>query len=381
MKKILAASSALAALSVAGLAHASEPVKLSVGGYMEQYVGVTDQDDELGSSHNRIQSDTEIHFSGSTTLDNGIEVGAKIEMEGESGNNIDEQYLFINGGFGQVKLGAEDGAASDMAIQAPSAGGYGPNDGDLADWVNVDNIDLNNYSGDTQKITYYTPVIGGFRAGLSYADSNESEGDDTRELSGFEASVWSGGLEYRSDFDGVAIALSATGEYTNPRIGNGGFGELDADNGKSYSIGANVGFGNFTVGGSYGKSDEWYNAAIDSEDQVVGAGDPLTTVRSLDSSTDREGFDLGVSYAMDAATVALTYAWEERDNYVADGTGNTLVSDGTEDEIQALSLGMNYVLGAGVTWQANVFWTEVDADDNADDGDAYGAVTGIRLDF
>ena len=173
------------------------------------------------------------------------------------------------------------------------------------------------------------------------------------------------------------LGVSATGEYTNPRSGSSAaLSGIELDNGKSYTIGANVGFGNFTVGGSYGASDEWYNSSVDAAELNA---DGTTSAAAADIGADRKGFDLGVSYSMDAATVALTYAWEERENYEVGG--NTLVSDGTEDEIQALSLGMNYTLGAGVIWQSNVFWTEMDADDNADDGDAYGVITGIRLVF
>lgn len=106
MKKILVASSALVAVAFAGQASASEKIKLSVGGYTEQWIGAADQDSGK-ESYNALQSDTEIHFKGSTTLDNGIEVGATIEFEaeGEANNNTDEQYLYVNGGFGQIKLG------------------------------------------------------------------------------------------------------------------------------------------------------------------------------------------------------------------------------------------------------------------------------------
>ncbi|HCK18211.1 MAG TPA: porin, partial [Thalassospira sp.] len=68
-------SSALVAVGFAGAAQASEPISLSVGGYMEQWAGVASQEDAY-ESRNAFQSDTEVHFAGSTTLDNGIEVGA-----------------------------------------------------------------------------------------------------------------------------------------------------------------------------------------------------------------------------------------------------------------------------------------------------------------
>ncbi|WP_417835478.1 porin [Thalassospira tepidiphila] len=380
MKKILVASSALVAVGFAGAAQASEPISLSVGGYMEQYVGVVEKDSKLGRSQNKIQSDTEIHFKGATTLDNGIEIGAVVELEGEAGNNVDEEYLFINGGFGQVKLGSEDGAAADMAIQAPGAGGYGSNDGGLEDWSGIGPVDTNNFSGDARRVTYYTPVIGGFRAGLSYVDDITSETGDTGVKNDVGGAVWSGGAEFRNDFDGFSLAVSAVGEYTDPRAGNSLATTINLDNGKSYSVGANVGFGNFTVGGSYGASDEWFNYSVATRTTALAtltAG--ATTQQVITGSTDRKGFDFGVSYAMDAATVAINYASEDRDNYSV--SNSTLTGAGTETEIDALTLGMNYTLGAGVVWQANVFWTEVDAAGTANDGDAYGAITGLKLSF
>lgn len=50
MKKILVASSALVAVAFAGQAQASEPIKLSVGGYMNQWAGFADQ--EVGDRNN-----------------------------------------------------------------------------------------------------------------------------------------------------------------------------------------------------------------------------------------------------------------------------------------------------------------------------------------
>ena len=116
MKKILFASSAIVAVAFAGQASASEPIKLSVGGFMEQWVGFADQDlDAAGGRVNAFQSDTEVYFTGSTTLDNGIEIGARIELEGESSTDqVDEQFLFVNGGFGRIEMGKNDSAADAM---------------------------------------------------------------------------------------------------------------------------------------------------------------------------------------------------------------------------------------------------------------------------
>ncbi|MEQ5775899.1 porin [Thalassospira sp. NFXS8] len=336
MKKILIATSALVAVAVAGQAQASEKIKLSVGGYMEQWAGIASQDDAFDNK-NAFQSDTEIHFKGSTTLDNGIEVGAAIELEGESSSSmVDEQYLYINGSFGQIKLGQEDGAAADMGITAPAVGPVGVNDGDLTNWVSSNLADTVWDGGDYKRVTYYTPVLGGFRAGISYADSSASENADTT-TGGNE--VVSAGLEYNGDFDGFSLGLSAVGEHQ---------GE-----GEWFSLGTNLGFGNFTVGASYGQKDKEFGFTED--------GTP--------NGDDTTGFDIGVAYAMDAASVSLSYAHGES-------------TDGTDgNDVDTVDLGLAYALGAGVDWKTSIFWFNSDSNTAANENDGYGAVTGIKLSF
>ena len=345
MKKILVASSALVAVAFAGQAQASEPIKLSVGGYMEQWAGFTDQDQ--GDRNNAFQSDTEIHFKGSTTLDNGIEVGAVVELEGESSasDQIDEEYLYVNGGFGQVRLGKDDSAADSMGTTAPSVGPVGVNDGDMSNWADVYLIDTVRSSGDQKRITYYTPVMGGFRAGVSYADQNASNNDDT-ESEGIN--VVSGCLEYNEDFDSWSLGVSATGE--------------NAGEGNWYGFGTNVGFGNFTVGASYGHTDDDY-----------GVNDNGNDVGLNEGANELDAFDVGISYAMDAAVVSLSYGYEEVDG---------------EGDVSAVDLGLAYTLGAGVTWKSSVFWFDQKADstntgttDLDGDNDGYGVVTGLALTF
>ncbi|WOI12433.1 porin [Thalassospira lucentensis] len=332
MKKILFASSAIVAVAFAGQASASEKIKLAVGGYMEQWAGFADEDNTVsGGRYNAFQSDTEVYFRGSTTLDNGIEIGAVIELEGEtSTDQIDEQYMFVNGGFGRVEMGKNDSAADAMGVTAPAVGPVGVNDGDMSNWANVELIDTVPSSSDQKRVTYYSPVLGGFRAGISYADQDTSTNDNEKANNG--ENVVSVGLEYKGDFDGFSLGLSAEGENNNE--------------GNWYGAGVNVGFGNFTVGGSYGLTEDDYNLANN----------------AAPNADDTEAFDIGVSYAMDAAAVSLTYGYEE--------TG--------DNEVQAVDLGFAYTLGAGVAWKSSVFWFD---EEDTVDNDGYGVVTGIRLDF
>ncbi|MEQ8389983.1 MAG: porin [Thalassospira sp.] len=346
MKKILFATSALVAVAAAGSVQASEKIQLEVGGYMEQWAGVADQD--VGESKNAFQSDAEVHFSGKTTLDNGIEVGAKIELEAEtSTDQIDEQYLFVNGGFGQVKLGKDDSAADSLAITAPSVGPVGVNDGDLTNWVDAYLIDTVPSSGDQNRVTYFTPNLGGFQAGVSYADDNQRNGSGGYNgTDGTGDNIVSAGVSYQGDFDGVSFGVSATGE--------------NQGEGNWYGVGATVGFGNFVVGSSWGHIEDDYAQGENSR-----------------TAGDTDAYDVGVSYAMDAAKVSLSYAYAEYGNRQVGST--TATSTG---EMSTVDLGLAYTLGAGVTWKSSVFWFDDEADSAAiSDNDGFGAVTGLVLAF
>ena len=351
MKKILIASSALVAVAFVGQAQASEPIKLSVGGYMNQWAGFADQ--EVGDRNNAFQSDTEIHFKGSTTLDNGIEVGAVVELEGEtSSDQIDEQYLYVSGNFGRIEMGKNDSAADSMQIVAPAVGPVGVNDGDLDIWVNSYLIDTTVPNGDQNRVTYFTPSFSGFRAGVSFADdsgkngsfdknvSNGAIGGLHSDTSGSGDNIVSGALEYMGDFNGISLGVSAIGEN---------WGEDNLVGG-----GLNVGFGNFTVGGSYSHTDDDYGFS-------EGSRNP----------DDTDQFDVGVSYEMDAAAVSLTYGYAEY--------GNGSRGNGT-GEISTADLGLAYTLGAGVAWKSSIFWFD-DEVDGAEDNDGYGVVTGLALTF
>src|SRR4030095_2287266 len=100
------------ALFVAGLmantAMAADGIKLGVGGFFREAYMVTFDDDsegELGNERNTdgFFNDAEIHFTGSTVLDNGLEVGARVELEGEDDDSdqIDEAWVYFSGGFGE----------------------------------------------------------------------------------------------------------------------------------------------------------------------------------------------------------------------------------------------------------------------------------------
>jgi hypothetical protein len=156
MRKLLLGTAAVALGMSFAVSEAQAQVKLDVGGYTKLYGVWLDQDeatDDLTTPANEsrevrsfdMHRDTEIHFSGETTLDNGLTVGFHTETHADGntsfhnddangfsdhntapiGNNdsfdVEESYAYFSGAWGRVNVGAEDGAAYLLQVAAPSA--------------------------------------------------------------------------------------------------------------------------------------------------------------------------------------------------------------------------------------------------------------------
>ena len=131
MRKRLLGTTTLATLGIlaygvtGGEANAAEPISIEVGGFFGSVMTARDQSDHAGLREFDVDTSGEIQFKGSTTLDNGLTVGVRIEYEahnqGGGGSIVDERYLTLDGGFGQLKLGSDDSAAYSMHYQAPVA--------------------------------------------------------------------------------------------------------------------------------------------------------------------------------------------------------------------------------------------------------------------
>ena len=125
MKKVLYGTTALVAgVAFAGAAYAA-PIELSIGGKQEMYFGVGGIDDDRNNNatwaNTGMATDTELYFTGSTTLDNGITVSAVIQLEAENDgatndDNADEQYVTLSGGFGKFRVGQKDNLAAGCCI-------------------------------------------------------------------------------------------------------------------------------------------------------------------------------------------------------------------------------------------------------------------------
>jgi hypothetical protein len=371
MKKILLGTTALVAAGVIGAGDARAEFEMTVGGYFGTAYGFVDEDDgetgvlldtdgdgvgdtEALESGNRRQNqalnqDAEVHFKFAQTLDNGIEVGGRFELEGfQSGDQIDERWIFFRGGFGELRAGDEDDARKLKSYAAPEASGmFGVNSpyftfNNLANLGQVvsTNTTFPNLENDSSKIIYFTPSFGGFQLAASYAP------DSTQDRTGFgTGSTDDGGIS-----NAMSVGADYSGEFGGVSIGVGGGysqGSVEAGSGDPsiWAVGLNLGFGGFTVGGSV--------AFVDADT----GGDDEATV-----------FDVGATYNFDAVTVGVGYSHGEYDD------------EGDTDELDHAQITAGYAMGPGVTLGAMLGWFSYE-DEGPSDNDNEGWQTGVGAFF
>ena len=198
---------------------------LSVGlsGYMEQWVGMASVDG-MDADGNAIEggvaqhSDAEFALKGKLEADNGLTFSVKIEVEGNThASQIDESQLTVAGSFGQITLGAEDGA-SVLTHHAVRDAGIGISCGDLGSWINnIKGCGPGGFGtaghglGDKNQISYFSPRMAGVQFGATYIPNTGQEAQ-TSPLHNNDADAWSIGGNYVGDMGDASIAVSA-GHY------------------------------------------------------------------------------------------------------------------------------------------------------------------------
>jgi outer membrane protein OmpU len=237
-------------------------------------------------------NDTEVHVILRGKHDaTGLEYGGTVEFEADTNrtDNTDETWVFVSGGFGELRFGDEDGAVDNSSIGAYTiAAGTGGIDGSIVDVLSVSPVRPTN-SDDATKIRYYTPSLGGFQAGVSYTP-NADVGGDTLALKGDagpDLGDWvEGALVYEGDFAGLGVQASVVGSFADVK----NEGDLGGDDAWAYYAGAATDVFGFKVGGGFGDEEfgglerTYYNLGI-------GAGfGPVNASLNYGQVIDSEGF-------------------------------------------------------------------------------------------
>ncbi len=384
MKYVLYGSTALVAAGMmVGPAVAAEGVQLGIGGYWLGAAGGTFGEDWRNQPHHSVEDleghlrnwafkqDVEIHFKGEVTLDIGLTIGARVELEGQtSGDQIDRVYAYVKGGFGELRFGDTAEAAAAMCYLVPVAGTMFGADSPFFNFANngvkghASNTNGTCYgleggtgafNGNSTKVVYFSPNFAGFSLAASYAPDQV---EDRRNIApGGAGTAWSNNSSQSASQFSVAANFAHDFNGFNLVAGGGGtwsVGGWESDEGKNadpswYNAYTNVSFSGFTVGGAFSYMNNW-STTDDVDYWVYGAG---------------------MTYNFDAWTVGVGWT---HGNYEL---GHDSTSGGTcggtsckEDELDIIQATASYALGPGITIEAMFGY------DNYDDGNPFDSVLG-----
>lgn len=401
MKKLLL-STIVAGLAVsAAPAHAE--IDLNIGGFFKGYGVYTDSSAITGATDSSndfdFVRDTELHFTGETTLDNGLTIGAHIELEvdGADDAGLNESYAYFSGAWGRVNLGEEDGVAYLLQVAAPSADSEVDGLRAYIDGVNelsllgISQADPSegfedasfalDYAQDATrnatKISYLSPVINGVQFGASYtpddaadagtADSLQVGQDDDDQLE----AAYEFALRYEGDFEGVGVTFGAG--FTHIELENEvAFPTAAAatdtnvrfeDDRQIWNIGLDLDFGPFGFGAVYSEDSQ---ADLDVReagvDTVFGTADDVVI-----GTDDEEKFVVGVDYTVGPFKLGASYLTVDNLGAIADL------------EADRYTAGVVYTYGPGMTLRGSVSYVEYENGDV--DADATSFLIGTKVKF
>ncbi len=361
MKKVLLGSTALVAAGLmAGPAFAQ--LELSISGSVDVHAGYASEDLDTGRSEYGITTDTTLNFDADGVADNGLEYGARINVDdvseaGDDGGGggslffIDETYVFMSGTFGEVRLGSTDPAASELRFTIPTVGN-GQTDGDfqryLADGGGAFGLDFA-HSNDASKIVYIG-TFGDVTVGASFTPSDDAAGDQSDQEEGTNdlRDVFSIGGNFQGEFNNVSVGVSAGANFGDVE---GGGATAGGDH-TEYGVGAEVGFGAITVGGFW----------IDSErEDTAGV-----------NAVDRMRYGGGASFSTGPWSFAANFMIGEDDA----GPGG---ADDIEDVVYGV--GLEYALADGLTPYADLVFFDFDNPGTVDDNDGTVFLVGVTASF
>ena len=395
-KKYLYGTSALVAAGLAaGTAHGADPVELNLSGNMQYWFGYTTGGvDGNGLKQNEWAHTTnnEVHFRGATTLDNGIRFAVRIELEGEvSGDTIDQQFMTISGGFGQIEIGSINTAAYRMSNWTASPG-IGINSGWLSaivpGWggfrrpLGTTHLDIGN---DDFVISYFTPRFAGFQVGASFQPDSGAgaagTGSDTAATGSESTAFHNGvtvGVNYVENWGGLDVAI-AGGYYRQDQPENIDAADftygLETDEVEGFSVTTNFGFGGFILGGGY--AELWEGRVTGASACTSSGTSPFAPTTNgtivcqggvAGDTTEGYSWDVDLSYGSGPWRAGVHFIHGEEE-------GNR---DNPDNRTQdSFKVGFSYTLGPGISTDISYVYTHIGAEGSANANDQTSGITTV----
>ncbi|PWC57697.1 porin [Azospirillum sp. TSH7] len=367
-----AATLSLVSVMAAGPASAQSKFDVVIGGDAYFEAGYVDQDRDAGLRSTEFRNRLRLLVTPKAKADNGLEYGARLRLLAENGTSnartatYDRAFLFVNGSFGVLHLGVENGPSDDSGIIAPSDWGTGGVDGSFPSWlgnsaanspVTIGNIRALISGNPATRATYWTPEIAGFKLGASYQPSSDSSGTDVNRSkfalasanrTGAYRDVYEVGGTYTNNFGGVAVNASLFylgGKAKDSSITGASFDDLS-----STHAGLTVAYGGLKVGGSYAWSGD--------------SGYAKSSTAGIVSREKQDVWTAGAQYTFGPTTLGVGYL-------NAKDAGDLTVRGRTKFEL--ITVGAKYVVAPGfaIGPEYNHFKLSSDVAANSDKGDMF----------
>lgn len=357
MRAALLGTTAVAVVaSLAGTARA-DGLELRIGGrYLATAGGTIGEEADFRPTEENtrdvvFKQDVEVYFLGETTLDNGLTVGARIELEGQTSANdqIDSVYAYFSGGFGEIRFGDTFEALSQLCFTVPSASDIFGADSPMFSFSNADILGYGGTNGTcygiddkSTKIIYFSPSFAGFQFAASFAPDDtedtrntiEDDGAGTRfdNDTGQLSETLSLAATYSAEFNGIALAIGGGASFSFDREGV----PNRVDDRREYNAYARFGYAGFTFGGAYALREN---------------------VSGFVSNVDSEVYGAGMTYDWSRYSVGFGWTHGNYDNAFSV----------TRDTHDIFALTGSFLLAPGISIDGVVGYSDYDADFRSDD--------------
>ena len=198
MRKFLLSTSALAG---AALLSSAAIADVNISGTVEWEMISGDTDNAATNGTSMSMAD-EINIDFTNKTDSGLTITFNADLNAGTGG-VDDNSMSISGGFGKLTVGNTDGAADAMAIDGKDLVAEEHGMSGTLDTDNTIKQDTGSQlDGNDNKVTYMLPAMGGFSAGVSFADSGANTSTDTTSF----------GAQYAMEANGAAVTIGYTSE-------------------------------------------------------------------------------------------------------------------------------------------------------------------------